>query len=87
MTQAFGYIRNMFTADLFSLPKVYSGQVFLLMILLVVIEWLGREDNYALEGIGQKVNSRALRWLFYYFILALIIIYWGEQRLFIYFQF
>ncbi len=87
MTQAFGYIRNMFTADLFSLPKVYSGQVFLLMLLLVVIEWLGREDNYALEGIGQKVNSRALRWLFYYFIIALIIIYWGEQRLFIYFQF
>jgi len=87
MSQAFGYIKNIFSSELLSLPKIYSGQVFLMMIFLIIIEWIGREDNYALEGIGKRVKYRTLRWLFYYLIIALILIYWGGQRLFIYFQF
>jgi len=54
---------------------------------MIIIEWFGREHNYALEGIGAKVKSQTLRWLFYYLIIILILVYWGEQRLFIYFQF
>lgn len=87
MGQAFGYIKNMFDKELLSLPQVYSGQVFLLMLFMIVVEWFGREQNYAIEGISLKVKSKAVRWLFYYLIIALILVYWGEQRLFIYFQF
>ena len=87
MSQAFGYIKNMFSSELFSLPKIYSGQVFLLIIFMIFVEWMGRSENYALENIGSRVKYRTLRWGFYYFVIALIIMYWGEQRLFIYFQF
>lgn len=86
MPQALGYVKGIFSFDLFTIPEVYSGQIFLLMIFMIVIEWFGREYNYALEGIG-AIRNKLLRWGFYYLIIILILLYWGEQRLFIYFQF
>lgn len=84
---AIEFIKNIFTAELFSFPKVYSVQVLLLVILFFSIEWIGRENNYAIEKMGIRVKSRFLRWSFYYFIGALIFLYSGHHQAFIYFQF
>lgn len=81
------YIKGIFTYELFSFPKMYSRQVIFLVLLFFLIEWLGREYNYAIEGIGAKVKSKILRWSFYYFIGVLILFYSGHQQGFIYFQF
>jgi alginate O-acetyltransferase complex protein AlgI len=64
-----------------------AGYGRLLMILIfLAIEWLGRENKYALEKIG--VTWRVpYRWAFYYIIMIGIILYPGEQQEFIYFQF
>lgn len=84
---AFDFIQGIFTPELFSFPKMYSGQVILLIILFFAIEWLGRENNYAIEAIANKIKCKAFRWVFYYIIAALILLYSGHHQAFIYFQF
>lgn len=84
---AFYFIKDIFTPELFSLPKMYSGQVLLLILLFFSVEWMGRENNYAIEKIGLKVKSSFLRWAFYYTIGILIFLYSGHHQAFIYFQF
>lgn len=72
------------TFDFLSI-KVGTGRLMLLLIFLM-IEWLGREDKYAIEKIGTNWRL-SYRWAFYYVIIADIILYPGEQQEFIYFQF
>lgn len=84
---AFAYIKGIFSAELFSLPTMYSRQTLMLIILFFVIEWLGREGNYAIERIVHAVKRKYLRWAFYYFIAILIFVYSGHEQAFIYFQF
>lgn len=84
---AFDFIQRIFTPELFSMPKMYSRQALLLIIIFFSIEWFGRENNYAIEGIGYKVKSKFFRWTFYYIIGALIFYYSGHHQAFIYFQF
>lgn len=81
------FIKDIFTPELFSFPKMYSGQVLLLVLLFFSIEWLGRGNNYAIEKIGTKIKIGFFRWTFYYFIGILILIYSGHHQAFIYFQF
>lgn len=84
---AFAYIKGIFSAELFSLPTMYSRQTLMLIILFFVIEWLGREGNYAIERVVHAVKRKYLRWAFYYFIAILIFVYSGHEQAFIYFQF
>lgn len=87
ITHAYHYIFNMFTKDIFTVPKIYSGTIFLLIIVFFVIEWIGREGNYAIEGIKTKIKSMPLRWAFYYTLAFSILYYSGHKQAFIYFQF
>ncbi|MFT3980391.1 MAG: MBOAT family O-acyltransferase [Ferruginibacter sp.] len=60
----------------------------LLLIFFMVIEWLGRENQYAIQKWGFRY-SRPVRWAFYYAIL-LVVFYFaglGNEQEFIYFQF
>jgi len=60
---------------------------FLLMTLFIVIEWIGREQNYAIEKIMFS-RSKAARWSFYSIIVFVFLMYMkigGDS--FIYFQF
>jgi alginate O-acetyltransferase complex protein AlgI len=52
----------------------------------MLIEWLGREHQFAIERIGTKW-TRAGRWVFYYACILIIIVYGGSEQQFIYFQF
>ena len=93
---AFRYIYNMFIGlnhklgyiQTISLLKNKIGyNIPILIILFIIIEWIGREGQYALMNITTKVNS-VMRWSFY-IILLLLIFYQGNynENVFIYFQF
>lgn len=59
---------------------------FVLICIFLVVEWLGREDQYAIARVGVKLN-RPLRWAVYYSLLVVIFYYSGAKQEFIYFQF
>lgn len=84
------YIAGIFTKSFFSIPvlgKMYPlTSIFILLFLFMGIEWLGREQTFAIQKIS-KIRSRFLRWSFYV-VLILTIFYKGnfEENVFIYFQ-
>lgn len=88
---AFQYISDMFSLkdfNPFEHAKLRGSIVCILLIIpFIIIEWLGRENNYAIEVLGLKW-PRIWRWLFYATIVFIIGMYMhsggGE---FIYFQF
>ncbi|WP_244154615.1 MBOAT family O-acyltransferase [Pedobacter soli] len=87
---AFEYIVNIFSSSLFTLPK-FVGMSSALGVLFVtmcffIIEWFGREQNYAIEKIGLRW-SRPLRWTAYYILVFAILYSSGGEQQFIYFQF
>lgn len=70
VSQAFSYINRIFTKELLKLPIIIgSGKKELLVILLtmifVIIEWIGRRNEYAIEKLFIS-NKRWIRWGFYY---------------------
>jgi hypothetical protein len=66
----------------------YSGMksTVLLTVFFISVEWLGRENKYAIENLKNRFNMFS-RWSFYIFIIALIALNKGENQQFIYFQF
>lgn len=86
ITDVFLYIKEIFSQSLFSSPEVISGKIFLIVAVFMIIEWLGRENKYALEKITLKWK-RPVRWLFYYLIILSILCLTGSEQQFIYFQF
>lgn len=90
MGHAFAYIRHMFSRSLFSKPYFYSiddaKKTLLFILFFLIIEWMGREQPYAIAKIG-NVKRRYVRWLSYYIIIWMIINYSTKEQTFIYFQF
>ena len=59
----------------------------IISVAFIVIEWIGREQQYAIERIGFKWN-KIIRWVFYLIIAIIILLFSGGQKQeFIYFQF
>ncbi len=90
LSQAFTHIAGIFSPSFFFVPHFTYGKqsipTILLCFLFFAVEWLGREQAYAIEQCF--VNKPALlRWSFYY-LLIIGIFYWGgSKQQFIYFQF
>ena len=84
--QAFRYLDLMFTKDLFSLPAIRPLYLLLLVFLFFLFEWMGREDQFALQSLG-LTWKRPLRWSFYLLLSVGIFINLGRELTFIYFQF
>ncbi len=84
VTEAVLYLKQMFSATLFAMPNYLPAKTMLFIFLFVLIEWLGRDKEYALEHLKMPVY---LRWSFYYLIIFVILWFGGEQQEFIYFQF
>ena len=88
MTQAVGYISSMFTNKLFDSSALYGKALVLTCVALLIIEWLQREKQHALQFPDNCIFNKEIVRLFIYVILvSLIIIYTGEIQTFIYFQF
>jgi D-alanyl-lipoteichoic acid acyltransferase DltB (MBOAT superfamily) len=87
---AFNYIAEILSSSLFTIPKFYGMGKALTTIILVciftLIEWLGREQQYALAKLG-LTWKRPLRYAFYYAIIVAIFWFSGKEQQFIYFQF
>ena len=91
LIHAFHIIGTIFSESLFMIPA-FSGRknslvVLLLISIFTVIEWVGRENEYAIEKIFRK--SRALRWSFSYVMIIAVFtsIIFSVPQDFIYFQF
>lgn len=88
---AISYLSGIFSSGLFAIPDFPGlGKAFisiLLIVLFMIIEWFGREDQYAIEKIFTG-KSVLLRYGFYYAVVF-IILYYGNfnENQFIYFQF
>ena len=86
MTHAVSYISGIFSNSLLSMPEIRPTNVLLLIASFVFIEWVGREDQYAIEKLGMKWK-RPVRYAFYYAIILAIFWFAGKEQEFIYFQF
>jgi D-alanyl-lipoteichoic acid acyltransferase DltB (MBOAT superfamily) len=87
---AINYISEILSPSLFSIPK-FGGMARALTIIIfvaifVLIEWKGREGQYAISHFGIKWK-RPLRYSFYYAIIIAIFWFGGKEQQFIYFQF
>ena len=88
---AISYISEILSPSLFSIPK-FAGigsalTTIILVSIFVLVEWQGREGQYAIAHLGIKW-SPPLRYAMYYSIIFLIM-YFGNfnENQFIYFQF
>lgn len=88
---AFQYVSGIFSSSLFSIPT-FTGlggalKTILLILFFVAVEWIGRENQYAIANIGSRWK-RIFRWLFYFFLIFLMGMFMkSEESPFIYFQF
>lgn len=90
MSEAIYYCSKIFSSSLIKAPMFEGFKQAIIVMGIVgcflVVEWLGREKQYAIEGIGANWN-KVIRWGFYYVIVFLIFYYSGKEQEFIYFQF
>lgn len=87
---AMSYISGILSPSLLAMPK-FPGMLkalttIILVIIFVVIEWIGREQQYAIAHAGFKWK-RPLRYAMYYAIIVAIFWFAGSEQQFIYFQF
>lgn len=87
---AISYISEILSPSLFSIPK-FTGMgsaltTIILVSIFVLIEWLGRESQYAISNLGIKWR-RPIRYAMYYAIIIAIFWFGGREQQFIYFQF
>jgi alginate O-acetyltransferase complex protein AlgI len=91
---AFSFINNMFAGifikanyiQTLDFIKSYLGSLPIIIAAFFVIEWLGRNQQYAIAALWLGY-PRFVRWIIYYSIIFLIFSYGGPEQQFIYFQF
>ncbi len=90
VTHAIAFYSGIFSFSFFTMPniegKLMALMTILFVIMLVALEWTGRNDQYGIEKMALNWPMPA-RWAFYYFLMALIVTFSGKQQDFIYFQF
>ena len=90
ITNALNYISQMFSGSLFSIPvfpNMRKAKVIIIVTLIfLLIEWIGREEQYAIAKLTLK-RPKVIRYTFYYFIIVMIVVLHGNANQFIYFQF
>ncbi len=91
LSHAIGYLSKIFSKSIFSFPRIslgwfYSIQIIIMIFFFIIIEWIGRENEFALSKFG--FNWKKLtRLSFYFAIVLLIFLFMGKEQQFIYFQF
>ena len=88
MTQAIEYLSAMVTNKFFDATMMYGLEYLYITFPLLIIEWLQRNKQHALQFPNNQLFSyRIVRWGVYYFILFIIGKYAGSSQTFVYFQF
>ncbi len=87
---AFRYISGMLSPSIFEMPEFpYITNALIILLItgvFVLIEWVGRERQYAIQHLG-VTWKRPLRYAMYYVIIIAIFWFNGQEQEFIYFQF
>lgn len=83
---AFHYISGVFSPSIFTKPVMPDRGILLLVVIFMIMEWLGREQPYAIAQFGFSW-PRPARLALYYVLLVIIFLYSGNEQEFIYFQF
>jgi len=90
VSQAITYLSGIFSTSLFQIPSHFDRlkalNTVVLIVIFLVIEWIGRDNQFAIQKLGLKWKS-SLRNALYYGIVLIILWYGGEKQQFIYFQF
>jgi len=90
ISDAFSYLSGIFSKSLFSVPYFpgigYMPKTVVLVIIFIIIEWIGRNEQYAIARLDLNYNKK-IRWAFYYAIVLAICYFAGSEQQFIYFQF
>jgi alginate O-acetyltransferase complex protein AlgI len=90
VSHAISYLGGIFSSSFFTFPQLGDMQHAIIVLALVavflVIEWNGRENQYAIEHIG-ITWTQPVRHVLYYSIILVIVLYGGQEQQFIYFQF
>lgn len=89
MTHAVHYIGGLFRNPASYLDGLVYWEyrtILIIIILFTVAEWLGRENEYAIEKTVLKLN-KPLRYAVYYILIIAIFLFGGNDQQFIYFQF
>ncbi len=92
VAHALDYISQIASSSLLSKPNLLiknsplTNYLYLFIFIFIIIEWLGRQQQYA---IAVLTNSwpKAIRYAFYYLIIIGILWFSGKEQQFIYFQF
>lgn len=85
--EAISYLQGIFDSSLLSKPTIEHHSLPYLLVFFVAMEWVGRNDQHALQQLGQGW-PRPVRWAAYCFLSMLIGAYMAtEETPFIYFQF
>ncbi len=90
LTHAISYLSEMFSISIFHYPDegiVSMGRTtMVLMFIFIIMEWIGREGEFAFEWIG-KDRPYYIRFPMYYGMTLMIMWFSGKEQEFIYFQF
>jgi D-alanyl-lipoteichoic acid acyltransferase DltB (MBOAT superfamily) len=90
LNHSFNYIKTIFSSSIIDKPE-FQGignaiTTLLFILIFILIEWQGREGQYAISNFGFKWKSW-IRYAFYYFLIITILWFSGKEHQFIYFQF
>ena len=87
---AMSYLSTIFSKSLFTIPFFvgmrHGLETAILIFIFIIIEWIGRNDQYAIEKLG-LTWKRPVRYAMYHIIIIMILLFAGRQQQFIYFQF
>jgi len=87
MHHALRFISDIFSSSLFNIPEIMPENLIQIIVIFVLIEWFGRNSQYAIQNQGSRWKP-IFRYAYYYAI-AVTIMYYGNfnENEFIYFQF
>jgi D-alanyl-lipoteichoic acid acyltransferase DltB (MBOAT superfamily) len=88
LISALQFIANIFQPSLFQTPQILPFNLLLMIALMIVFEWLQRENQHALQLV-EMFSFKPLRWIVYGCVI-LLIYFLGDYSTvyeFIYFQF
>lgn len=86
LPHAWSYLTSIFSPSLFIFPEIFPVFTFLMILVFMVIEWFGREQEYAIAQLN-ILWTRPLRWGFYFLIISSLFLINTKEQEFIYFQF
>lgn len=91
ITDAVMYYKRMFSTSFFSMPVFPLGlfltlKIVALVVIMFVVEWIERNQDFPLHHFGIDWN-KTLRRSFYYLLIIIIIAFMGKEQEFIYFKF